>query len=86
MSNHFRLDLNLVELLSRVDANHATNHFGDHNHVSKVCLDKIRLLVGFSLLLGLTQLLDQPHGLALETAVEPTASAGVNDIAKLVGR
>jgi hypothetical protein len=85
MSNHLRLDFNLVELLARVDTNDATNHLGDDDHVSQMRLDEVGLLVGLGLLLCLTELLDQTHGLALETAVEPTASTGVDDIAELVG-
>ena len=85
MANHLRLDLHLVELLARVDANDASNHLGDDNHVTKVSLDKVGLLVGLGLLLGLAQLLDQAHGLALQTAVEATAGAGVNDIAEFLG-
>ena len=85
MSNHLRLDLDLVELLSRVDTNDGTNHLRNDNHVSQVSLDKVWLLVGASLLLRLAELLDETHGLALETTVEPTTSAGVDDIAELVG-
>jgi hypothetical protein len=48
-------------------------------------LDEIWLLIGLRLLLGLAQLLDQTHGLALETAVEPTTGTSVDDIAELVG-
>jgi len=48
-------------------------------------LDKVWLLVGLSLLLRLPELLDQTHGLALKTTVEPTTGTGVDDIAKLVG-
>lgn len=85
MSNHLRLDFNLVELLARVDTNDATNHLRDDNHVSQMRLDEVGLLVRLGLLLCLTELLDQTHGLALETAVEPTTSTGVDDIAELVG-
>jgi hypothetical protein len=85
VSNHLRLNLNLVELLSRVDTNDATNHLRDNNHVSEMGLDEIGLLVGLGFLLRLSQLLDQTHGLALETAVETTASAGVDNITELVG-
>ena len=84
MSNHLRLDFNLVEFLSRVDTNDATNHFGDHNHVSQMGLDKVGFLIWLGLLLCLAQLLDQTHRLALKTTVEPTAGACVDDIAKLV--
>lgn len=85
MSNHLRLNFNLVEFLSRVNTNNATNHLRDNDHVSQVCLDKVGLLVRLSLLLSLAQLLDQTHRLALETTVEPTAGARVDDITELVG-
>jgi len=84
VSNHLGLDFHLVEFLARVDTDDATNHLGDHNHISQMRLDEIRLLIGLRLLLGLAQLLDQTHGLALETAVEPTTSTSVDDIAELV--
>lgn len=84
MANHLRLDLHLVELLARVDGNDAANHLGDDNHVAEMGLDGVGLLVGLGLLLGLAKLLDQAHGAALETAVDPAASAGVDDIAELV--
>jgi len=48
-------------------------------------LNEVWFLIGLCLLLGLAQLLDQTHGLALETAVEPTTSTSVDDIAELVG-
>ncbi len=73
-----------MELLSRVDPNNATNHLGDNDHVSEMSLDEVWLLVGLGLLLRLSELLDQTHRLALETAVEPTASAGVDNITELV--
>lgn len=85
VSNHLRLNLDLVELLSRVDTNDATNHLWDNDHVSEVSLNKVGLLVGLSLLLGLSELLDQTHGLALETTVEPTAGTGMDNITELVG-
>lgn len=56
------------------------------NHVAEMCLDEVGLLVGLGLLLRLAQLLDQTHRLALEATVEPTAGAGVDDIAELFGR
>lgn len=85
VANHLRLDLDLVEFLARVDANDAADHLGNDNHVTEVGLDEVGLLVGLSLLLGLAELLDEAHGLALQTAVDSSASTGVNDIAELVG-
>jgi hypothetical protein len=85
VSDHLRLDFNLVELLSGVDTDDTANHFRDDNHVTKVSLDQIWLLVGLGLLLSLAELLDETHRLALQTAVEPTAGTGVDNIAELVG-
>ena len=48
-------------------------------------LDEIGLLVGLGLLLGLAELLDETHGLALQAAVETSAGTGVNDITELLG-
>ena len=84
MANHLRLDFDLVELLAGVDTNDGTDHLWDNDHVTKVSLDEVWLLVGLGLLLGLAELLDEAHGLALQTTVEPTAGAGVNDIAELL--
>lgn len=85
MSNHLRLNFDLVEFLARVDTNDATNHLRNNNHISKMRLDEIRLLIGLCFLLGLAQLLDQTHRLALEAAVEPTTGTSVDDIAELIG-
>ena len=85
MANHLGLDLDLVELLSRVDSNDGADHFGHDDHVTEVGLDEIGLLVGLGLLLGLAELLDQAHGLALEAAVEPSAGTGVDEVAQLLG-
>jgi hypothetical protein len=85
VTNHLGLDLDLVELLSRVDTDDGSDHLGDDDHVTEVGLDEVGLLVGLSLLLGLAELLDQAHGLALETAVEPSAGTGVDEVAELLG-
>lgn len=86
MANHFGLDFDLVELLAGVDADDAANHLGDDNHVTEMRLDEIGLLVGLGLLLGLSQLLDQTHGLALQAAVEPTSGTGMDEVAEFFGR
>ena len=43
-------------------------------------LDDGGLLIGGSFLLGFAELLDETHGLALETALETTAGAGVDEL------
>ena len=84
MSDHLRLDLNLVELLAGVDTDDGADHLGDNDHVTEVGLDEVGLLVGLGLLLSLAELLDQAHGAALETAVDLSAGTGVDDIAELI--
>lgn len=84
VADHLGLDLDLVEHLARVDADDGADHLGNDNHVTEVSLDNVRLLVGLSLLLGLAELLDETHGLALETAVDSSAGTGVDDITELV--
>lgn len=85
VANHLGLDLNLVELLTGVDTDNGADHLGDDDHVTEVGLDEIGLLVGLGLLLGLAELLDETHGLALQAAVETSAGTGVNDITELLG-
>lgn len=85
VTNHLGLDLNLVELLTGVDTDNGADHLGDDDHVTEVSLDEIGLLVGLGLLLGLAELLDETHGLALQAAVETSAGTGVNDITELLG-
>ena len=85
VTNHLRLDFNLVELLTGVDTNDGADHLGDDDHVTEVSLDEVGLLVGLGLLLGLAKLLDETHGLALQTTVEASAGTSVNDITELFG-
>jgi hypothetical protein len=85
VADHLGLDLDLVELLAGVDTDNGADHLGDDNHVTEMGLDEVGLLVGLGLLLGLAQLLDEAHGLALQAAVDPTASTGMDDIAELIG-
>lgn len=81
--HHLRLDLHLIELLPRVNPNHAANHLGHNDHVAEVGLDEIGLLVGFGVLFGLAEFFDEAHGFAFEAAVEAAAGAGVDDVAEL---
>jgi hypothetical protein len=86
VTNHLGLDFDLVELLTGVDTDDGADHLGDNDHVTEVSLDLVGLLVGLGLLLCLAELLDQTHGLALETTVETSAGTGVDDIAELLRR
>jgi hypothetical protein len=77
VSNHLRLDLDLIEGLPVVDADNGAGHLWNHDHVAEVGLHHVRLLIGRRLLLFLTQLLYQSHRLPFETAGEfPPNPAG----------
>ena len=71
VSDHLRLDLDLVEAVSVVNTHNGPNHLRHDNHVSQVSSDGLWLLSGGRLLLGLVELLDEGVSLALETALEP---------------
>ena len=76
MTNHFRLNFNLVESLAIVNANNAAGHLWNDNHVSQMCFDDVRFLVDWAFLFLLTKLFDQSHGLTLEaTANFPSDTA-----------
>lgn len=83
VSNHLWLDLDLVEGLSVVDTDNRSNHLGDNDHVAEMSLDNSRFLQSRSILLGLTELFDQAHGLTLETTLETSARTGIDKINQL---
>lgn len=84
-AHHLRLDLDLIEFFPRVNPNHAANHLGDDDHVSKVSFHQVGFLVGLGFLFGFAELFDQTHWFALEAAVESTARTSVDDITELFG-
>ena len=85
MTNHLRLDFDLVEFLARVDTDDGADHLRNDDHVPKVGFHSVGLLVGLGLLFGLAELLDETHGLALQATVEAAAGTGVNNITELLG-
>lgn len=69
-----------VRYLSVVDTNDGSNHLWDDDHVTEMCLDDGGFLIWWGFLFGLAQFLDETHGAALETALETSASTGVNEL------
>merc|ERR1719414_1555954 len=86
VADHFGLDFNLVKGLALVDSDDAANHLGHDDHVTKMRLDSLGLLIGQASLLRLAQLLDEAHGLALETAGELAADATREQLHQLIRR
>ena len=72
VTDHLWLDFDLGEDLSVVDTDNGSSHLGNNDHVSKMGLDNIGLLVDWAFLLLLAELLDQSHGLALQSSGELT--------------
>lgn len=66
--------------LAVVDTDHASDHFRNDDHVTKMGLDDSRFLIRRSLLLGLAQLLNETHRAAFETTLEPAAGTGMDEL------
>lgn len=56
--HHLRLDLDLVELLARVDPDHGADHLRHDDHVAQVRLHQVGFLVGLGFLFGFAEFLD----------------------------
>ena len=69
--------------LAIVDAHDGANHFRHNNHISEMGLDDCRLLVWHCLLLCLSKLLNETHGLAAESSLKAATCAGVNEVHEL---
>merc|ERR550517_1502773 len=65
VSNHFRLDFNLVKSLAIVHSNNAAGHLRNDNHVSQMCFNDVGFLVDWALLLLLRSFLINAMGLRL---------------------
>mgnify|MGYP007001960829 FL=1 len=65
---------------THVDTDDGTDHLGDDDHVSQVGLDHGGLLVGSSLLLGLSELLNETHWSSLKTSLEPPSGTSVDEL------
>ena len=85
MPHHLGFDLNLIELLARINPNHTADHLRHHDHVAQMRLDQVGFLVRFGFLFGFSEFFDQAHWFALQTAVEAASGARVHDIAELFG-
>lgn len=79
-ADHFWLDFNGTEDLTVVDTDNGTNHFWNNDHVSQVGLDNSWLFVGWSVELGLSELVDQVHWLVTQTSGESSSDSGVTEL------
>lgn len=83
MTYHLRLNFDLVEGLSVVDTDNASDHLGNDNHISQVSFDALGLFVGHTVLLGNAKLLYQTHRLALQTTLELASGTAVYQVDQL---
>lgn len=84
MTNHLRLNLNLVKGLSIVNTNIGSNHLRDNDHVTQMSLHHRGLLLKGSLTNGLTETLDQGSGSTTKSTAEATTSTSVQQLNKLL--
>jgi len=84
VASHLRLDLNRVEHLPVVYPNNGPNHLRDDDHITKMGLYNSRLLIRRRLLLGFSELFYETHWFTFQTALEPSTSAGMNELYKLL--
>lgn len=70
--------------LSIVDPNNTPNHLGNDDHITQMGLDDRGFFVRRGLLLGLAQLLNQPHGFALQTTLETSTCTGMDELDKVI--
>lgn len=86
VTDHLRSDFDLVENFSVVDSDDGADHLWNDDHVSQMGLDWSWLLVCRSVLLGLSELLDETHWLALESSLELSSRSSVDNVHQLFGR
>lgn len=78
------MQTNLVEGFAVVDTDNRADHFRDNDHVAKVSLDDLWLLIWRGLLLRAAQLLHERHRLTLQASGEPPAGTGVHQLHELL--
>jgi len=83
VTDHLRLNFDLIEGLAVVDADNAADHLWHDDHVPQMRLDAGGLLECRRFLLGLAQALHERHRLALESARETSTSARMEDLHQL---
>eukprot|EP00297_Palpitomonas_bilix_P000296 CAMPEP_0113912006 /NCGR_PEP_ID=MMETSP0780_2-20120614/28618_1 /TAXON_ID=652834 /ORGANISM="Palpitomonas bilix" /LENGTH=375 /DNA_ID=CAMNT_0000908779 /DNA_START=413 /DNA_END=1538 /DNA_ORIENTATION=+ /assembly_acc=CAM_ASM_000599 len=84
VTNHIGLDLNSVEYLSVVNANDRSDHFRNNDHVAKMGLHSLRLLVLGGVLLGNAELLDKCGILPVQTPSETPPLTSTDEVEKLL--
>lgn len=83
VSNHFGFQLNGIKSLSIVHSNNGPNHFRNDNHVPEMGLDSVWFLTDGQVLFGNTEFLQERRVLALESSLESSASAAVQEVHQL---
>ena len=88
MTNHLSLDFNVVETLSVVHTNDASDHLRNNNHVTKMSLHRLRALIlrassllqpsfGIHTHYRLMKSLQKSHRLSLQSTTESTTSTSL---------
>lgn len=86
VTNHLWSDVDSVENFPAVDADLASAHLGNHEHIAEMRFDDGGLLICRRLLLRLAKLLDETHRLALQAAREASAGTSMDELDEVFGR
>jgi len=84
VSNHVRLNLNLVEGLTVVNAHNVANHLGDDEHAAKVSTNGVGLLTFRGRFLDLPKLINKGSALDVKTARKATTGTSVEEAGKFL--
>jgi len=79
-SNHLRPHLNSAKHLSVVNSDNGSNHLRYNNHITKMGLNTTGLFTRSSLLLSLSETLDESQRLTLESTGHTTTSTGADKV------
>jgi len=73
VTNHVSFNFNAIPVLATITINDGSNHFGNDNAVSQVSSDSLGLFTIGSLLLGLSELLDESIVSLVDTVGKSTS-------------
>merc|ERR1711928_180690 len=84
MTNHFRLDLHLVEGFTIMDSYDGSDHVRKHDHVPQMRFDHSWFLVWRSFFLRFSQLYHQSHGFHFQPTCKSAPCPGMHNFHKLL--
>ena len=82
VANHLKLNFHLDDDLAVFHSDNAADHLGNNDRVPQISPDALRLLHVLSFLLGLSEVLDQRHLPAFQSAGDTARDLSMNHFQK----